>query len=130
MLNNATLISMVAIAISVITTGAWFRAAYRVAIPDKRAAFLIFWVLSAVLGVASFYAAGVTGTSQTLGTVATLIGVSLLILYSLGGQRSEQAISVGDQIPQFSALDGTGQTFDSVSLSGTPLLLKFFRGHW
>lgn len=130
MFTTATITSVVALAISLATTGAWFRAAYRVAIPDKHTAFLILWALSAALGVASFYATAANGTSQALGAVAALLGVSMLMLYSLGGQRAEHAISVGDQIPLFSALDGTGQDFDSVSVSGSPILLKFFRGHW
>ena len=130
MLNNAITVSLVAIAISLITTGAWALAARRVAIPKNRAVFLLFWTLSAALGVASFYSAGVTGVSQALGAIAVVLGLSMLILYSLGGQRAEHAILVGDQIPSFSALDGTGQNFDSTGLSGSPVLLKFFRGHW
>ena len=130
MLTNATTVSIVAIAISLMTTGAWFRAAYRVAIPNNRAVFLSVWTLGAALGVASFYAPDISGTSKALGGVAAGIGLLMLVLYSLGGQRAKSAISVGDQIPSFTATDGTGQAFDSVSLSGTPVLLKFFRGHW
>lgn len=130
MLSNALTVSLVAIVISLITTGAWARAAYRVAIPDNRTVFLLFWTLSAALGVASFYTAGITGASQALGGVAAVLGLSMLMLYSLGGQRAEHPISVGDQTPSFSALNDTGQHFDSASLSGSPVLLKFFRGHW
>jgi hypothetical protein len=130
MLSNAITVSLVAIVISLITTAAWARAAYRVAIPNNRAAFLLLWALSVALGVTSFYSAGVTGVSQALGAVAALLGFSMLMLYSLGGQRAEHPILVGDSIPSFSALNGTGQQFDSASLSGSPVLLKFFRGHW
>ena len=39
-------------------------------------------------------------------------------------------IAVGDKIPDFQALDDNGEAFDSGSLSGGPVLFKFFRGHW
>ena len=36
----------------------------------------------------------------------------------------------GDTIPDFTALDEFGQTFDSSALAGHPVLIKFFRAHW
>ena len=42
---------------------------------------------------------------------------------------TEKAIQVGDTIPRFTAPDGRGETFDSASLNGHLVLIKFFRAH-
>lgn len=39
-------------------------------------------------------------------------------------------IAVGDTLPRFTATDHEGAAFDSESLRGERVLLKFFRGHW
>jgi hypothetical protein len=62
--------------------------------------------------------------------MASLGGVMLLGLYALRKQGAGDAIAVGDSLPVFSALDGEGAVFESASLAGSPVLLKFFRGHW
>jgi peroxiredoxin len=41
-----------------------------------------------------------------------------------------RSIKVGDTIPHFTATDGNGNTFDSASLQGHLVLIKFFRAHW
>ena len=41
-----------------------------------------------------------------------------------------QEVKLGDPLPAFTALDDEEEKFDIRSLAGTPLLLKFFRGHW
>ena len=39
-------------------------------------------------------------------------------------------LQVGATIPAFDALDEHGERFDSASLEGHPVLIKFFRAHW
>ena len=62
--------------------------------------------------------------------MASLGGLLFLVLYALSKQGVGDPIVIGDQMPGFSALDGESQAFESESLAGSPVLLKFFRGHW
>ncbi len=39
-------------------------------------------------------------------------------------------VAVGDPYIDFTAPDADGNAFTLSSLDGTPILLKFFRGHW
>ncbi len=41
----------------------------------------------------------------------------------------EQALSVGESMPNFQATDSSGTNFDS-STADRPLVVGFFRGHW
>ena len=53
--------------------------------------------------------------------------------FSVAISRQEVAtngIQVGETIPHFSAIDDNSQRFDSESLQGQVVLMKFFRGHW
>ena len=46
-------------------------------------------------------------------------------------KQLEKALKVGDPVPDFSLVDTTGTSWDSIVLRGKgPLLLTFFRGHW
>jgi peroxiredoxin len=59
--------------------------------------------------------------------------VSAFFLFSIaiGDQKlADDAIQVGATIPAFTATDEHGHTFDSQSLAGHPVLIKFFRAHW
>ena len=111
-------------------TVAWFRRVQQVAIPDNRIAFLGVWLLAVVFGITSFYSAGMGWLSGIVGGIAIFGGGGFLTLYALGGQQASDPIEVGDVMPVFSALDSGRATFESTSLSGAPVLLKFFRGHW
>ena len=42
----------------------------------------------------------------------------------------ELIVERGDLLPRFEARDHHGEPFDSASLAGRRVLLKFFRGHW
>ena len=61
-----------------------------------------------------------------------LIGLFLPLTIAVSPQTLDTAgvIRVGDTIPHFTALDGNGETFDSTSLHGHLVLIKFFRAHW
>jgi peroxiredoxin len=58
-------------------------------------------------------------------------GLAFLALYAGSGQRPlTPAVTVGEPVLEFHALDDAGQPFDLSTLRGRPFLLKFFRGHW
>ena len=40
------------------------------------------------------------------------------------------AIQVGDVLPSFEGIDEFGESFNSESLQGQLVLIKFFRAHW
>jgi hypothetical protein len=108
----------------------WFRAMGRLAIPQNRAGYLASWALAAALGVTALL-----GGPGWLGGVPAGIGafasLTFLLLVSISRQKlGNEAIMVGATIPDFTAVDEHGQTFDSQSLAGHPVLIKFFRAHW
>ena len=64
-------------------------------------------------------------------SLAIFAGSLFVLVMAIGHQiASKGAIAVGSAIPEFSALDENGQTFEGSSLLGHPVLIKFFRGHW
>ena len=67
----------------------------------------------------------------------TLAGVALLgatcFLFSIltsAVPAKVPAVHVGGRMLPFQAKDQDGADFDSASLAGSPVLLKFYRGHW
>jgi len=130
MITTAVVISSLGLMAFVGATVAWFRRIQRVAIPDNRLAFLGVWLLAVVLGITSFYSSGTNWLSGIFAGIAIFGGGAFLTLYALGGQRAKHPIAVGDVMPAFTGIDSDRATFDSTSLSGAPVLLKFFRGHW
>ena len=71
------------------------------------------------------------GASPNSAGWAVALAALFLYLTSTGAQKvSGATIDVGDKLPSFTAPDENGNTFDSASLSGSRVLLKFFRGHW
>ena len=108
----------------------WFRALRQVAIPENRAVYVASWLVAAGLGVAALLGepGWLGGILAGFGTAASLM---FLFTVAIGGQKvADGAIRVGASIPDFTATDEHGQTFDSQSLAGHPVLIKFFRGHW
>ena len=130
MFTDPIIIAGLGLAVMVVTTAMWFRLMANVAIPDNRTTFLMLWGLAAVLGVGSFFGNNPGWLSGTFGALASLGGAGLLILYMLRKQGVGEPISVGDKIPAFSGVNEQGMEFDSSDMSGSPTLLKFFRGHW
>jgi cytochrome oxidase Cu insertion factor (SCO1/SenC/PrrC family) len=106
----------------------WAWLAFTVRIPANRMPFIAAWSGGAMLGVIALVQSG----SSAAAWVATGIGGSLVFLALTGGQRATApaSVRVGDRLPSFTASDEHGQPFDIRSLAGSPLLLKFFRGHW
>lgn len=130
MLSIAVLIALVAFAVMVATTATWFKRIQQVAIPDNRLGFLGMWLLAALLGGGSFFLPEAGLLSGIFGTLAVLVGAGFLVLYALGKQGEDHPIIVGDNMPAFTAFDDTKSLYDSSVLDGSPVLIKFFRGHW
>ena len=123
-MNYLGLFSLV---VGLVVTARWLQLAWRVDIPRNPTAFRIAWGVGLLFGV--FAVVWNTGD----GFAPWGVGVGLLMLYLsfTGGQRAgEGGLNVGDSLPAFTGVDETGASFDSTSLQGSRVLLKFFRGHW
>jgi hypothetical protein len=121
------LASLVVVAISV---RLWIRAIGRVEIPKNRGGFVTACVVATGLGVTAL--AGEPGWLGGIPAgIAVFASTFFLLTVAIGGQKvAGDAIQLGAVIPSFAATDEHGQTFDSASLAGHPVLIKFFRGHW
>ena len=125
-----TLLGLAALALTIATLGGWVVLLRRVAIPENRIVFLGLFVLAAGLGVAAF-----VRRTRWFGGVAAVLAIVMSAFFaftvSISGQEvAPNSIRVGETIPQFTALLEDGATFDSSSLQGQLVLLKFFRAHW
>ena len=86
--------------------------------------------MAASLGVAAF-AIGSRWFGGIPAILAIVAGSFFSFTVAISPQQvAENPIRVGDTIPVFSALEDTGERFRSGDLSGSPVLIKFFRGHW
>ncbi len=128
--RNGTILGFVALAIAVGATIIWFRLAEVTAIPEDRTLFVIAFLLGPVLGITSF----VIGTRWFGGIAAFLgifVGSFLTFTVAISKQVvAENPVAVGDTIPHFMSLTGEDERFDSASLQGSPIFIKFFRAHW
>ncbi len=105
----------------------WFWRAWSVNVPKTPYLFQGLSVLALVLGIVPLY----QGTGDPFAPWAVGLAVLFLYLTSTGAQKIDgTTVDVGDALPAFTALDENGDLFDSASLAGSGLLLKFFRGHW
>ncbi|MGD9603211.1 MAG: hypothetical protein AB7O21_16405 [Gammaproteobacteria bacterium] len=121
---------MTGIAALVLTLGTvsyWFWRAFRVDIPASPRMFMLAWGTGLGLGLLALTRPGAGAAAWWA------IGLSTMMLYLSATARQKLAgdrIGVGDVLPRFAALDADGNPFDSASLAGSRVLLKFFRGHW
>ncbi len=125
-----TSLGFLAFAVAAVTVTLWFRQINQVDIPENRTVFVVFFLTAAALGVGAFVA-----RTRWFGGVAALLGIIIgsFLTFTVAISRQEVApdgIQVGQTIPHFTALDDKGQRFDSQSLDGQVVLIKFFRGHW
>ncbi len=108
----------------------WYRRIQAVAIPERR----LPWVVTASAGLGLALLALVNGPGVVGGLAAGLSGLvaALFLLTSaIGPQKGGSGVlRVGEPLPDFTAPDDSGEPFALSSLSGRPVLLKFFRGHW
>ena len=123
-------LGLAAFGITAVTVALWFRGIRNVGIPENRGGFIVAWIIAALTGGTALLGSPgwLGGTAAALGTVVPFV---LLFTVSISRQKlGAQAIQVGDKIPTFTALDEHGERFDSESLSGHLVLIKFFRAHW
>ncbi len=125
-----TLLGFASLAVIAVSIAIWIRAVARVEIPENRGFFVAAWVVAMALGIAALL-----GEPGWLGGVPAGLGIfaSMFLLFTvaIGDQKvGERAIQVGATIPHFTATDEHKQIFDSQSLAGHPVLIKFFRAHW
>ena len=127
---NATMLGMSALVLTLVSVVLWIRAVRNVSLPENRSGYMIALVLAGVLGIVAL--------SQSPGWLVGVPAVFSIIIalffsltFAIGGQFvGSDATAVGATLPTFTAIDEHGETFDSLSLAGNPVLIKFFRGHW
>ncbi len=125
-----TILGLVAFAIAGVTVALWSRQIEQVAIPENRTFFVAAFLAAAALGITAFVA-GTRWFGGLAAVVAIFLGSLLLLTVAISRQEvAADAIEVGDVIPRFTSIDEHGQPFDSNSLHGHILLIKFFRAHW
>jgi hypothetical protein len=129
-MKTGTKLGLIAFALAIGSAAFWFYLVRQVNLPEDRTVFVVAFVAAAVLGVAAF----VKGTSW-LGAVPSVLAIvaGSFLTYTIAISQQEvggNAIELGDTIPRFTALDDKGITFDSRSLHGHLVLIKFFRAHW
>ncbi len=125
-----TILGVLAFVVAAVTVTLWFRRIGQVDIPEDRTPFVIAFLSAAALGVSAFVA-GVRWLGGVAAGLAIIIGSFFPFSVAISRQEvAANAIRVGDTIPHFTAVDEHGQLFDSESLRGHLVLIKFFRGHW
>ena len=125
-----TKLGLAALVVAVGFSLGWFVLNARVGVPEDRTLFVLGWLLALALGVATF----VRGT-RWYGGVAALFAILIGLFFPFSIAVSPQglgpdAVQVGDTMPEFAARDEFGEWFDSESLQGHLVLIKFFRAHW
>lgn len=123
-------LSILAFAIVLATGVRWFQLVYAVALPRNRGAFLASMLLGVACAIAGLLQSpGIVGA--ILASLAIFLGSFFLFTWTISAQKgSSDALQPGQQLLHFSAPDHMGEVFDSNTLDGRPILLKFFRGHW
>jgi len=127
---NGLYLSIMGFAIVFATGFRWFRLASAVALPENRLGFVASMAAGVCLAIAGLVqGAGLAG--GILSTLAILLGSLFVFTWAISKQKGGSgAFQPGSPLLAFSAPDHLGNTFDSSTLDGRPILLKFFRGHW
>lgn len=126
-----TKLGFFALAFAMGTTVFWFYLTSKAALPNDRTGFVIAWLIAVSTAVFAYN----KGTSLMGGippAFAILVSCFLVFTIYISPQEVEEmkVIKVGDNIPRFKALDDRSNAFDSRSLNGHLVLIKFFRAHW
>jgi len=127
---NGLYLSILAFAVVFVTGFRWFRLAYAVALPENRAGFVGSMAVGVGLGIAGLtLGSGLAG--GIFATLAILLGGLFVFTWLISAQKGGSGnLQIGSPLLAFSAPDHLGNNFDSSTLDGRPILLKFFRGHW
>ena len=129
-MKTGTKLGILAFALAVASGAVWIYHIRQVAIPEDRTVFFVVFLSAAALGTAAFF----KGTSWLGGVPASIaIFIGLLVPFTIvvsPQHVTASVIKVGDTIPHFTAPDDNGEIFDSKSLHGHLVLIKFFRAHW
>ena len=126
-----TKIGLLAALLAASTAWYWFQLTRQVALPEDRTGVVVVFLTGVFLGVMAF----VKRTSW-LGAVPPLFAIVVGLFLPVTMMISEQvvardvAIDVGEKIPRFRSVVDNGTEFDSRSLNGHLVLIKFFRAHW
>lgn len=135
-MNSIALIFAVAGLLSVMTAWAMYLATIpRGTVPDRPVGYLA----AQVAGIA-LAAAGIAWSARSGAAGPAVIAPAAFAMFMAGfflflfSQRKTPVgdirVTVGDSLLPFSVNDSEGQRFDSGSLAGKRVLLKFFRGGW
>lgn len=125
-----TILGLAAFVVAVSLGRRWFQHIRQVDLPEDRTTFVAGFLVAAGLGIAAFVAG--PGWIGGIAAVPAIV-IGLFFPFSVSISRQEvatNAIRVGDTIPQFTAVDENDEPFDSGSLHGHLVLIKFFRAHW
>jgi hypothetical protein len=129
-MKAGTKLGLLALVTAASCVAIWSFRIRQVDIPEDRTLFVVGFLLAAALGVSAF----VAGTRWLGGVAAALaIFIGLLLPFTVAISPQEvaaSAIRAGDTIPHFTAIDEHDQLFDSRTLHGHFVLIKFFRAHW
>jgi len=125
-----TTLGFAAFGVALSTAMVWFRQIEHVAIPENRIVFVLFFLGAVALAIGAFVM-----RTRWFGAIPALLAIVIggFLPLSMAISRQEVAttgIQVGQIMPHFKAVDLNGEWFDSASLEGKPVLIKFFRGHW
>lgn len=126
--------TLLAAAAAALTLGAWV--GYMSTIPRGVVAVRPTTTIAVHLGgIALAVLSLAVGPRTILSTAlaATAIGLAAFFFYLLSQRKTpvgQLTVAVGDALPSFSAKRSDDSDFESESLAGKRVLLKFFRGHW
>ena len=108
----------------------WFRLVSAVSLPKNRVGFLACMLIGAALGIVALLQ-GTGILNGILSVLAILLGGMFLFTSLISAQKGgSEHLTPGAPLLSFTAPDHLGNIFDSSTLDGRPVLLKFFRGHW
>ena len=125
-----TTLGFAAFGVAALTMMVWFRQINQVDIPENRIVFAVFFLSAVALAIGAFMK-----RTRWFGAIPALLAIVIggFFPFSMSISRQEVAttgIQIGQMIPHFKALNRHGELFDSASLDGKLVLMKFFRGHW
>ena len=129
-IKTATRLGLIALAVALLSAAVWAYQIWRVSVPLNPVLLVAAFLCAAALGIAAL-SKGTTWLGGITATTAIVIGLLLPFSMIVSPQKAgDDVIQVGDRIPAFTGVDDSGAAFDSESLKGRALLIKFFRAHW